>query len=255
MHALFSLEGRTALVTGGNGGIGLGLAKGLAAAGAAIVVAARNPDKNERAVAEIRAAGGTASAVVCDVRDSDAMAAAIEHAVGVNGALHILVANAGIGPAAALNQCSDELWNEVIDTNLSAVFRCCRLAHPHLKASGAGRVITISSEYATFANPFQAAYGASKGGVDQLTKALAIGWARDGITVNAIVPGWTWSELTASIADEASTAFREAILARTPQRRILDPEDLAGAAVFLASDAAAAMTGQCLVVDGGYNIT
>ncbi|MGE0730021.1 MAG: SDR family NAD(P)-dependent oxidoreductase [Acidimicrobiia bacterium] len=255
MTGLFSLEGRTALVTGGNGGIGLGIAKGLAAAGAGVVIAARNADKNARAVAELEAAGAAAVATVCDVRDRAAVEAAVALAVERFGGLDILVPNAGIGPAVPLSKLSDELWHDVIDTNLSAVFRCCQIAHPHLKASGRGRVITISSEYATFANAFQAPYGASKGGLDQLTKSLAIGWACDGINVNALVPGWTWSELTASIADEANAAFREAILARTPQRRILDPGDLAGAAVFLASDASAAVTGQCLAVDGGYNIT
>lgn len=255
MMGLFSLEGRTALVTGGNGGIGLGIAKGLAAAGASVVIAARNEGKNAAAVAELTAAGAAVAAVRCDVRERADVQAALDVAAERFGGLDILVANAGIGPAVPLAKLTDELWFDVLDTNLSAVFRCCQAAHPLLRASGRGRVITISSEYATFANAFQAPYGASKGGVEQLTKSLAIGWARDAINVNALVPGWTWSELTASIAEEANSAFREAILARTPQRRILDPADLAGAAVFLASDASAAVTGQCLAVDGGYNIT
>jgi 2-deoxy-D-gluconate 3-dehydrogenase len=252
---MFDLTGRVALVTGGNRGIGLGMAAGLASAGAAVVLAARDEQRSADAVARIAAAGGAASSVACDLRERGAADAAVAAAVAAHGRLDVLVANAGIARSAPPETMTDADWDEVLDVNLSAVFRCCRAAHPHLRdAPGGGRVITVASEYSRFGPPRIASYAASKGGVVQLTKSLAVAWAPDRIGVNAILPGWFWTDLTAGLRDDARAAARERIVDRTPYGRIAEPDELAGAAVFLASAASSFVTGQTLVVDGGYSI-
>jgi 2-deoxy-D-gluconate 3-dehydrogenase len=149
-------------------------------------------------------------------------------------------------------QLDESEWDRIVDTNLRAVFVACKLAHPLLQARGGGKVINIGSEYGQFGAPFFAPYSASKGGLGALTRSLAIAWARDRIQVNAIVPGWIRTAMTAPV--EASGAFAQQIIERTPARRFGEPEELAGAAVFLASAASAFVTGQSLYVDGGYSI-
>ncbi len=250
----FDLAGRAALVTGGNGGIGLGIAAGLAEAGASVLIAARNEQKSADAVQSIVDGGGTAAAVRCDVQSSDDIDGAIAATVERFGGLDILVPNAGIGVGVRPEKMTDEDWASVIDINLTGVFRCCQSSYPHLVAAGHGSIITITSMYGIFGSPTVASYSASKGGVVQLTKSLATAWARDGVRVNGIAPGWIWSELTAGLATDAGTKRRETIIDRTPMAKIGEPSDLAGAAVFLASDAAAFVTGHVLAVDGGYSI-
>ena len=254
MSDLFRLDGKSALVTGGNGGIGLGIAKGLSEAGAGLVIAARDKAKSARAVEQITDAGGRAIAVECDVRDRDAVKGAVDVAVDTFGGLDILVANAGIGRAASPQDVTAADWDDVIDTNLSAVFWCCQASYPHLRDSDGGSVITIASEYSIFGSPQFVSYTASKGGVVQLTKSLAVAWAQDGIRVNSILPGWIWTELTAPLATEENADRRASIIARTPFGKIAEPEELAGTAVYLASAASAFVTGQTVAVDGGYSI-
>lgn len=250
MNSLFDLDGRVALVTGGNGGIGRGIALGLAHAGADLVIAARNEAKNTVVVEELRRLGRRALAVACDVQDRAQIEAAVEAARSEFGRLDILVNNAGVAGGGRPESISMETWNRVVGTNLTAMFEACQLAFPLLNASGHGKVINIASEYSLFGSSRAIPYSASKGGVVQLTKSLAAAWAADQIQVNAIVPGWITTEMTQGVKD--NVAFYNQIIARTPARRFGEPEDLAGAAVFLASAASDFVTGVVLPVDGGY---
>lgn len=249
---LFSLEGRTAIVTGGNGGIGRGIALALAAAGAKVCVAGRNDDKNDRACAEIAALGSEALAAHCDVNDVDDIEATIAATVEAFGSLDIVVNNAGISSINSPEAMTDQEWESVINTNLTSVFRFSRAAHPAL-AKGGGKVINIGSMYSLFGFPLLASYGASKGGVVQLTKSLATAWAAQNIQVNAILPGWIETDMTAPIEDDMPD-FHAEIIARTPAGRFGQPEELGGAAVFLASAASDFVTGQSIAVCGGYSI-
>lgn len=251
MDTSFDLSGRVALVTGGNRGIGRGIAVGLAAAGADVVVAARDEAKSAEVVAELEALGVRSVAVRCDVTERADLEAAVGRCEEVFGRLDVLVNNAGISGGGPPERIDEATWDAVLDTNLRAVFQACQLAHPLLRAS-AGKVINIGSEYALFGSPFVTPYSVSKGGVLQLTKSLAIAWARHDIQVNAIIPGWISTDMTAIV--EENDELRESILVRTPAGRFGDPDDLAGAAVFLASPASDFVTGQSLAVDGGYSI-
>jgi len=241
-----------ALVTGGNGGIGRGIGLGLAGAGARIVIAARDAAKTERVIAEIKELGGSAVGVACDVMRRSDLELAVQTARETFGGLHILVNNAGIvggGPPAEI---AEEIWDRVVDTNLKASFQCAQVAFPLLRESG-GKVINVASEYALFGSERVLPYSASKGGVLQLTKSLAIAWARERIQVNAIIPGWIRTAMTAPL--DHYPPMRDLILQRTPAGRFGEPEELAGAAVFLASRASDFVTGIALPVDGGYAIS
>ncbi|MPZ97864.1 MAG: glucose 1-dehydrogenase [Dehalococcoidia bacterium] len=251
-NPLFDLAGTAALVTGGNGGIGRGIALGLAAAGADIVVAARNEEKTRAVVAEIEACGRRAMGVACDVLQREHIDAAVERARSEFGRLDILVNNAGVAGGGPPQSLPEETWDRVVGTNLKAVFQCSQAAFPLLKEGGRGKVINIGSEYSLFGSPNVLPYSASKGGVIQLTKSLAAAWARDGIQVNAIIPGWITTDMTAGAKSDET--FYNRIVARTPARRFGEPEELAGAAVFLASHASDFVTGQSVAVDGGYSI-
>ncbi len=248
---LFDLTGTVALVTGGNGGIGRGIALGLAGAGADVMVAARDQEKSAAVVAELRTLGVRAQSVPCDVLDLASIEAAVGATVEAFGRLDILVNNAGVAGGGRPEQITDEVWDRIVDTNLRSVFQCCRAAHPHLKAGGRGKVINIGSMYSLFGINRAIPYAASKGGVVQLTKSLAAAWASDNIQVNAILPGWITTEMTAGVA--SSGAMHDRIVARTPAGRFGEPEELAGAAVFLASHASDFVTGIVLPVDGGYS--
>ncbi|MBK6583369.1 MAG: glucose 1-dehydrogenase [Gammaproteobacteria bacterium] len=252
MHS-FDLSGKAAIVTGGNGGIGRGIALALAEAGAAVCIAGRNAQKNETVCAEIERLGGKCLAVSCDVNepgDVDATIAATEKAFG---GFDILVNNAGIAGLEPPEDTTDEAWSQVIGTNLDSVFRFSRAACPRLRARGGGKIINIGSEYSIFGSPFAVSYAASKGAVIQLTKSLAIAWAPHGIQVNALIPGWIATDMTA-VVREMDDLYRQ-ILERTPAGRFGDPEDCGGAAVFLASTASNFVTGQSLIVDGGYSVS
>jgi 2-deoxy-D-gluconate 3-dehydrogenase len=249
---LFDLTGTVALVTGGNGGIGRGIALGLAGAGASVAVAARNVEKMAATVKELTALGVRAIGVECDVLDRDAIAAAVAQTVEELGSLDCLVANAGVGQATPPESESAESWDRVVGTNLSAVMQSAQAAYPHLKAGGRGKIITIGSMYSLFGTARVTSYAASKGGVVQLTKSLAVAWARDGIQVNCILPGWITTDMTAGVKDD--TSMYDRIVERTPEQRFGEPEELAGAAVFLASHASDFVTGISLPVDGGYSI-
>lgn len=247
--ALFDLTGRVALVTGGNGGIGLGMARGLAACGARVVIAGRDAAKNAAAAAEL---GTGAAALQADLLDPAAPPRLVEQVLALAGRLDILVNNAGTNIRTRPELVTDEEWATVLDTNLTAVMRLTRAAHPALKASGRGRVINVGSMLSIFGVPFSPAYGASKGAIVQYTKSLASAWATDGITANAILPGWIDTALTRQARQDVPT-LHEGVMARVPAKRWGDPADFAGIAAFLASDAAAFVTGAAIPVDGGYS--
>jgi len=248
---MFDLSGRVAAVTGGNGGIGLGIALGLAAAGARIAILARNPEKNRAAVAEIEANGGRAIAIALDVTERAALKPALAEVARALGPLDILVNNAGIALPGGALKLKAEAWDAVIETNLNGCFFLAQHAAESMVARSAGKIINIGSEYSHFGNQIAPSYAASKGALIQLTKSLAIELAPHNIQVNAIVPGWIESEMTAPIK---SRPFYDEILKRTPAGRFGTPAECAGAAIFLASHAADFVTGATIFVDGGYAI-
>jgi 2-deoxy-D-gluconate 3-dehydrogenase len=248
----FDLNGRVAIVTGGNGGIGLAMAKALAEAGAAVLVAGRSVEKNEQAVDEIKAAGGQAGSMVADLLDEASGTRLVAEAVSWYGRLDILVNNAGTNIRKRPEEYTLAEWHEVLDTNLTSAFLCSRAAYPELKRSGAGKVVNVGSMTSLLGGSQMAPYGASKGGVMQLTRSLAVAWAPDNIQVNAILPGWIDTALTARARADIA-GLNERVLARTPAARWGLPGDLAGIAVFLASGASDFITGAAIPVDGGYS--
>jgi 2-deoxy-D-gluconate 3-dehydrogenase len=249
----FDLKGRVAVVTGGNGGIGLGMARGMAAAGAAIVVAARNREKSAGAVKDLEALGGRAVAIEVDVADEASVSALVRSAAERWGRLDILVNNAGMNIRKPAQDLTLAEWRQVLDTNLTSAFLASRAVFPIMKAQGGGKIINVGSMMSLFGASFAPAYGASKGGMVQLTRALAAGWARDNIQVNAVLPGWIDSELTINARREVP-GLHESVLARTPAKRWGVGDDLAGVAVFLASRASDFITGTAIPVDGGFSI-
>ena len=250
---MFDLKGRIAVVTGGNGGIGLGMARGLARAGAHVVVAARNAEKSAAAVRELERAGGAGSAVTVDVADETSVTRLMDGVRARHGRLDILINNAGINIRKPLHELSLAEWRQVIDTNLTSAYLCCHAGYPLFKAAGGGKVINIGSMMSIFGASFAPAYGASKGGIVQLTRATAVAWAPDNIQVNAVLPGWIDTELTQNARKEVK-GLHESVLSRTPAGRWGTIDDMEGIAVFLASPASDFVTGTAIPVDGGYAI-
>jgi 2-dehydro-3-deoxy-D-gluconate 5-dehydrogenase len=248
----FDLTGRVAIVTGGNGGIGLGMARGLAQAGAGLMIVGRDQKKSADAVKELMALGVKAASVAADLADEAACRPVVEETVATFGRLDILVNNAGIGIAKRPEEHSAAEWNKVLDTNLTSAFSLSKAAYPELKRAGRGKIVNIGSMLSIFGAPFAVAYAASKGGIVQLTKALATAWAADNIQVNAVLPGWINTNLTRT-ARQQVRGLNQQVLARTPAGRWGVPEDLAGIAVFLASPASDFITGAALPVDGGFS--
>ena len=250
---LFDLSGRKALVTGGNGGIGFGIARGLAMAGAEVAIAGRNQVKNAAALENLTGLGARAWALTADVADETACRAMVGEAGERMGGLDILVNNAGISRGGRPETLSMDSWRAVIDANLEAVFVGSQAAWPLMKARGGGKIINVGSMYSLFGSSRTPAYAASKGAVVQLTRSLAIAWAPDNIQVNILLPGWIETEMTAPVSTPGG-AFSEAIVQRTPARRWGVPDDFAGPAVFLASAASDFVTGTSLPVDGGFAV-
>jgi 2-deoxy-D-gluconate 3-dehydrogenase len=250
---MFDLTGRVAVVTGGNGGIGLGMARGFAEAGATVVVAARNPEKSEAAVAELAALGATTAFVPLDVADPAACGDVMRHVVERFGRLDILVNNAGMSVRKPPEDYAITEWQSVLDTNLTGTFACSQAAYPAMKQGGGGKIINIGSMMSIFGAAYAAAYAASKGAVVQLTKSLATAWAKDNIQVNAVLPGWIDTELTITARQQVD-GLHERILRRTPAGRWGKPEDLAGLAIFLAAPASDFCTGAAIPIDGGFSV-
>ena len=215
---LFDLSGRVAVVTGGNGGIGLGMALGMARAGATIVVAGRDAAKNAAAVKQIQDAGAKASAIPVDVLKEDSCRALIADTVKAHGRLDILVNNAGMSIRKQPEQYTLAEWHTVMDSNLTSAFLCSHAAYPEMKKGGLGKIINIGSMMSIFGAPFATAYAASKGGMVQMTKSMATAWAKDNIQVNAILPGWIDTALTRR-AREQIQGLHDNVLRRTPAGR------------------------------------
>lgn len=245
----FDLTSRVALVTGGNGGIGLGMAQGLAEAGARVLVVGRNAAKNAAAVTAL---GDHHATFAADVTVAADCAAAVAEAERLFGRLDILVNNAGTNVRKRPEALTEDDWHTVIDTNLTSMHLMCRAAFPLLKVRG-GKVINIGSMMSLFGVPFSPAYAASKGGVVQYTKVLATAWAEHGIQANAILPGWIDTELTQGARQQVE-GLHDKVLARTPAGRWGVASDLAGLAVFLAAPASDFVTGTAIPADGGYSV-
>ena len=251
---MFDLSRKTAVVTGGNGGIGLAMAKGMAEAGANIVVAGRNEEKNARAVLELMDTGASATSFVLDVTDETACAEMMDFAVEQFGTLNILVNNAGTNIRKAPQSLSLTEWRTVLDTNLTSAFVCSQAAYQHFVSAGEGKVINIGSMYSLFGAPMVVAYSASKGGVVQMTKSLAAAWAKDNVQVNAVLPGWIDTDLTRQARIDLPE-LNDKVLTRTPARRWGVPDDHKGIAVFLASAASDFVSGAAIPVDGAFAIS
>jgi 2-deoxy-D-gluconate 3-dehydrogenase len=247
---MFELKSKVAIVTGGNGGIGLGMARGLAKAGARVIVAARNAQKSAAAAREL---GTEALALQVDVSDENSVNALFEQAMQRCGRVDILVNNAGINIRKPPQELSLDEWRQVMDTNLTSAFLCSRAAYPHLQRAGGGKIINIGSMMSIFGASFAPVYGSSKGGIVQFTRSLAVAWARDNIQVNAVLPGWIDTDLTRT-ARAVVAGLHERVLARTPAGRWGTGDDLGGIAVFLASAASDFITGTAIPVDGGYSV-
>ena len=249
---LFDLTGKVAVVTGGNGGIGLGIAMGLAGAGANIVIAARSVEKTAQALEDIRTLGVEAHGITVDVTQEPAIQRIVTSTIDHMGRLDILVNNSGIAVRAQPQELTAAQWDSVVDVNLRAAFLASKEAYPQMVKAGGGKVINVGSMYSIFGSDWGAPYAASKGGLVQLTKSLAVAWAKDNIQVNAVLPGWIVTDLTRGIQDADPNRY-DNISRRIPTGRWGEPSELAGAAVFLASTASGYVTGATLAVDGGYS--
>jgi 2-dehydro-3-deoxy-D-gluconate 5-dehydrogenase len=250
---IFDLQERVAFITGGNGGIGLGMAKGLASAGAAVVIAGRNKAKAQSALSELRSHGAQADFVELDVLEETSCRQAVARAVERFGRLDILVNNAGTSVRGQPEALTAQDWHLVMDTNLTSAFLCSQAAYPHMVRAGAGKIINIGSMMSVFASSYAAPYAASKGGIVQMARAMAVAWAKDNIQVNTILPGWVDTDLTRK-AREQVQGLHDKVLARTPAQRWGQPDDFAGIAVFLAAPASNFITGAAIAVDGGYSV-
>ena len=253
MSSTFDLTGRTTIVTGGNGGIGLAMATALAEAGSEIAIWARDTDKNRRAVEQLEADGHRATAVECDVSDEASVDAAAAATIAAHGSFDAMIANAGIGGGVPITDMPFEQWRKVMAVNLDGGFLCLRAAARHLVERGeGGALVGVASTSVIHGAPANEAYSASKAGLTALIRGLAVELARNDIRANSLMPGWTETEMTAPL--QGYEKFMKNTTARTPVRRWGRPEDMGPAAVFLADPRHTFHTGDCVVVDGGYTI-
>ncbi len=250
--SLFDLTGQVAVVTGGNGGIGRGIALGLAEAGSAVAVLGRNDEKNQRVLSELKEIGVASMAVRIDLTRRRELQPALQRIERELGAVSILVNNAGIvSLSGGVLQENLEDWDRVIETQLNAVFHLSKLAAASMLPHKRGKIINIGSMYSYFGSGLIPSYSAAKGAIIQLTKSMAIEFAPHNIQVNAIAPGWSETDMTAPVR---TMPMNEEILARPPAGRWGQPEEIAGTAVYLASRASDFVTGETVRVDGGYAI-
>ncbi len=250
---MFDLTGKVAIVTGGNRGIGLGLARGLALAGASVSIWSRDETRNDEARAEIEKLGGRVEARVCDVAKEEDVGRCASETIEALGRIDICIANAGYGAPADPLQMSLADWHAVLAVNLDGAFLTLREAARNMKLDGrGGKLIAVSSISSHFGTPKQPHYAASKAALGALVRSLAVELARYDIQANAILPGWIETEATAPAKDHEP--MNNAVMRRTPARRWGKPEDLAGIAVYLASDASNYHTGDSICIDGGYSV-
>ena len=250
---LFDLKGKVALITGGNGGLGLGMALGLAGAGADIAVAARNPDKTSDAIKQLENIGARAISVPTDVTQELEIESMVSLTLQQFGHIDILVNNSGVTMRKEPEDLTGDEWDHVLNVNLRACFLASKTVYPHMRDQGSGKIINIGSMTSIFGGGGSGApYSYSKGGIVQLSKSLAVAWAKDNIQSNAILPGWFTTELTAAIPERQKERY-QLISSRIPAGRWGEPDELAGVAVFLASPASDYVTGSVIAVDGGYS--
>ena len=250
---LFRLDGRVALVTGGNRGLGHAIAQGLAEAGASVAVTSRDAQRAQTAAGQLEQETGAKSlGLALDVRNGAQVEAAIQQVLADLGGLHILVNNAGVNIRESILELKDESWEEVIDTNLAGAMRCSRAVAGHLKAQGWGRIINVGSILSFVGIPSRAAYASSKAGLLGMTRSMALDLAPHGVTVNAVCPGVFKTEINRPILNDPE--YLRNFLRQVPVGHLGDPSELKGAAVFLASEASSYMTGAALMVDGGWTV-
>ena len=249
----FNLSGRVAVVTGGNGGIGLAMAEGLASAGADIVIAARDSKKGAKALTILQGFDVRSTFIQVDVRDPSSISDLVESVVRELGGLHILVNNAGTNDRKQPEEYELEEWQTIIDTNLTSAFVASQKVYPHMSRAGGGKIINIGSMMSIFGASFTVPYASSKGGIVQMTKGMACAWAKDNVQVNAVLPGWIDTTLTREARQQVE-GLHDRVEARTPAGRWGVPGDLSGIGVFLASSASDFVTGTAIRVDGGYSV-
>ena len=254
MISMFNLEGRVAIVTGGNGGIGLGMAEGLAKAGAKIALVGRNSEKNAQAVSILEKLGVEVLPIEKDITEPTSGAEIASATKERFGRIDILVNNAGSNIRKRPEDLKPEEFRWVLETNLTSAFLCSQAVYPTMKRAGAGKIINIGSMYSIFGGVVSTAYSVSKAGIVQMTKSMATAWASENIQVNAVLPGWIDTELTQKARKEIDGLY-ERQLARIPDGRWGTPEDHAGIAVFLASSGSNYITGTAIPVDGGFSIS
>ena len=250
---LFNLTDKVALITGGNGGIGFAMAKAIGEAGATVVIAGRNEDKNKKSIEELNLLNVKCKSLIVDVLIENSCNQLIEDVVQTCGKLNILINNAGTNIRKRPEEYELKEWTSIIDTNLISTFTCSKAAFKNFKNINSGKIINIGSMHSLFGAPLGSAYSASKGGVVQLTKSLANTWAKDNIQVNAVLPGYIDTTLTRQARVDIPE-LQKRVEERTPAGRWGDPDDLGGIAVFLSSDASNYVTGTAIPVDGGYSI-
>ena len=244
-----ALAGRVALVTGAGRGIGYGIAQALGGAGATVACAARSLDQVEAAAAAVRASGGSARAFRLDITRAEDITAQLEAITQALGPVDILVNNAGINQQKRSLELTDEEWERILTTNLTSMFRLARAVAPSMIARGGGKIINVGSRWGRVGVPQFLAYCVSKAGVDALTRCLAVEWARHGIRVNCLAPGYIRTDF--SVGEMADEKIRARILSRIPLRRLGEPDEVGSLAVYLASPASDFMTGQIIYLDGG----
>ena len=250
---LFDISGKVAVVTGGNGGIGLGMARGIASCGADVAIVGRNAEKAVAALESLRALGVRAEFIAADVTKKADCQALIEQTEKLFGRVDILVNNAGTSIRKMPQDYSEDEWHHVIDTNLTSAFLCSQAAYPAMLKVGGGKMINIGSMMSLFGAPYATPYASSKGGIVQMTRALATAWAKDNIQVNAVLPGWIDTDLTVRARQQVQ-GLHDSVEKRTPAGRWGAPPDMAGVAAFLSTPASDFVTGTAIPVDGGFSI-
>ena len=250
---LFNLSGKVALITGGNKGIGKGIAKGLGLYGAKIVIAARDKPVSKQTCEELSTLNIETMSLEIDMTDQSQINPLVSEVIHKHGQIDILVNNAGTALRSSPEDITNKDWQYIMDLNLNSVYWLSKEVYPHMKSQGSGKIINIGSMYSIFGSGVVPSYSTTKGGIVQLTKSLAVGWAKDNINVNAILPGWITTNLTSGMPNNDPERYRK-VSERIALGKWGIPEDLAGSAIFLASNASNYITGSSIVVDGGYSV-